>query len=393
MRGAGSNRRLTTDYLWGVLFMQASDWSDEFLDTMRQTGDPPTDAAVAEIFALGQAARVNDLLREFDRNSEEVPADLPPLLREFFEHQSTLPAWADMQRIERGNDLIGRYAPQIISILHCYSLPLCYVDARASQVLLLSQRIHTQTFRRIMETAQFVLDVMDEGGLGPRGRGRRSAQKIRLLHATIRHHMQKYPDWIAAGLHEMPVNQEDLVSTMFTFSVALPRGLMKLGIELSKDDREALYHIWSVVGALLGTDERLIPRDFETAAAFSDRLITRLAAPSEAGRVITHALLDYMRQVVPAPGFEHAAPTLVRHFCGDTLADMVDVPKADWTRLGVTLASGLGNVFGKLTDKLPLAAKLASQVGILILKGGVLSTNGGTRYSWRVPASVNEHWR
>ncbi len=373
--------------------MQATSWSDEFLNTMRQTGDPPTDAAVAEIFALGQAERVNELLRDFDRNSEEVPADLPPLLRDFFVNQAVLPAWADMQRIERGNDLIGRYAPQIVSILHCYSLPLCYVDARASQVLLLSQRIHNQTFRRIMETAQFVLDVMDEGGLGPRGRGRRSAQKIRLLHATIRYHMQKSPDWIAAGLNEIPANQEDLASTMFTFSVALPRGLMKLGIALDPKDRDALYHIWNVVGALLGTDERLIPPDFATGAALSDRLLTRLAAPSAAGRVVTRALLDYMRQAVPVPGLENAAPTLVRHFCGDALADMVDVPKADWTQLGITLASGLGNVFGKVTDKVPIAAKLASQVGMLILKGGVLLTNGGTRYNWRVPASVNEHWR
>src|SRR4051812_4814750 len=104
-----------TDSLTGRLFMNAANWSDELLDTMRQTGDPPTDAAVAEIFALGQADRVNQLLRDFDRNSQEVPADLPPLLREFFERQATLPAWADMQRIERGNDLIGRYAPQIVS--------------------------------------------------------------------------------------------------------------------------------------------------------------------------------------------------------------------------------------------------------------------------------------
>ena len=40
--------------------------------------------------------------------------------------------------------------------------------------------------QRIFETAQFLFDVLDEESLGEKGRGVRSAQRVRLMHAAIR---------------------------------------------------------------------------------------------------------------------------------------------------------------------------------------------------------------
>jgi hypothetical protein len=122
--------------------------------------------------------------------------------------------------MKRGSDVFGRYAPHVASILHCGFLPVCYGGAKGVEVLYRTKRIHGQVFRRIMETAQVVVDALDEDGLGPRGRGRRSAQKIRLLHATIRHFL--HTDWdMSRGL---PINQEDLAATIFSFSVITRAG-------------------------------------------------------------------------------------------------------------------------------------------------------------------------
>jgi hypothetical protein len=92
--------------------------------------------------------------------------------------------------MERGNDLFGRYAGHMLTILHCYSLPACFAAAKGVEVLYRTKRLQHQVSRRILETGQFLIDVLDEGGLGPHGRGRRSAQKVRLLHATIRHFLR-----------------------------------------------------------------------------------------------------------------------------------------------------------------------------------------------------------
>ncbi|MFJ7909518.1 hypothetical protein [Kitasatospora sp. NPDC096204] len=84
----------------------------------------------------------------------------------------------------------------IASILLRGSLPLCCTCGNGAEVLARSQRLTSGVYRRLAETSQFVVDVLDEDGLGPTGHGLRSARKIRLLHATMRHHA---PPRVPAG--------------------------------------------------------------------------------------------------------------------------------------------------------------------------------------------------
>lgn len=364
-------------------------WTDELLESMRTAGDPIADEAIAEAFELGQVRRVNEMLADFHKNDQVVPADLPPRLKAFFQDMSALPEWAEMARIERGNDLFGRYGGHMVSILHCYSLPACYGGAKGAEVLYRSKRIHGQVSRRIMETAQFLIDTLEEGGLGSHGRGRRSAQKIRLLHATLRHFLRHRADWdMRLGL---PINQEDLAGTMCSFSVLIPRGLAKLGVALPTQDRDDFFHIWCVIGYLLGVDQRLMPRDVDDGEALTDTILRRQWAPSQAGQVITKALVDYLQDMLPGPALDGAPPTLIRYLAGDTVADMLAVPPADWTSLALQLQSGASWGYGKMGDTSALAAKLSSQLGLVLLKGGVGMSNWGNRYDWTIPESETAH--
>ncbi|MGQ0776185.1 MAG: hypothetical protein ACT4NY_17455 [Pseudonocardiales bacterium] len=129
---------------------------EELLDSMRQVGDPVADAAIAEVFEMDAVGRVNDLLTGFRRNGEGVPVDLPPLLGQYFAETTTLPDWADTAAIDRGQQLWGRYGPHMATILHAYSLPVCYGWSKAAQVLYRTTRIHTNATRRVVETAQFL---------------------------------------------------------------------------------------------------------------------------------------------------------------------------------------------------------------------------------------------
>ncbi len=370
--------------------MVAMTVDEQALDSMRQQGDPLADAAIAQAFELGAVGRVNDLLAGLKRNGDPIPADLPPLIREYFADTATLPAWADRAAIERGRALWGRYGPHMASILHGYSLPVCYGWAKAAQVLYRTTRIHTQATRRVMETTQFLQDVMVDGGLlAPDGYGLRSAQKIRLLHASIRYFLRTSDDW-DAGLLGLAVNQEDLAATMGTFSVCLPRGLVKLGVNLSEQDRDDCFHVWSVVGHLIGVDARLMPHTFAEGITLTDRIWTRQTAASEAGRVLTAALVKSMRDTL-GPALYGAPPTLIRHLSGDHLADLLAVPPADWTALAVPVATGLSTSYGQLGDHTPLAANLSSKAGELLLSAALRAANRGNRYDWTVPESEAQH--
>ncbi|MEU6863461.1 oxygenase MpaB family protein [Streptomyces sp. NPDC046876] len=253
-------------------------------------------------------------------------------------------------------------------------------------MLHLSTRLTEGVFRRLMETAQFVVDVLETGGLGPAGRGIRSAQTIRLLHATMRYHLSRHDAWDTAW--GVPVNQEDLAGTLMSFSVVIPKGLAKLGVELPAADRDAYFHLWRVVGHVLGIDERLNADRFEDAAALMDTILRRQQRPSEAGTRLTKGVLDFIRECLPGPMFAGVGPSLIRHLAGDHAADVVSVPPADFRKLALQATDPLSFGYGKSGDAVPLLAKASNELGLAVFKQGLKMTNKGQRYRWQVPTGL-----
>ena len=194
----------------------------------------------------------------------------------------SLPEWADPQLIQTGEDLFWRYGTKLILVLYCYSLPFCYLGRNGVQVLALTTRLASNPTRRIVETAQLLVDVMQAGGLTtPTGRGRRSIQKVRLMHAAIRQLAPTAPQWKAS--FGLPVNQEDLAGTLMSFSWIALDGLDKLGVEVTPAEREAFLHCWLVIGHLLGIQPELLPRDVASAKGTGRRYCRSPVRPVSRG--------------------------------------------------------------------------------------------------------------
>src|SRR5207244_12288164 len=132
-----------------------------------------------------------------------------------------LPEWADHDLIRQGQERFKDWGPQIILSLFCASLPSAYAAKRGVQVLALTARLDTDTKRRIMETGQFLVDVLQPGGLDDEGAGRRSIQRVRLMHATVRTLVKlraKQDPSIWKDDYGTPINQEDLAGTLQSFA-------------------------------------------------------------------------------------------------------------------------------------------------------------------------------
>src|SRR5581483_7387456 len=134
------------------------------------------------------------------------------------------------------------YGPQVILNLFCYSLPFCYAARKGVQVVWLTSRRYTNPTRRIIETAQMVVDVMRPGGLSAGGTGVKTAQKVRLMHAGVRHQIHAYTGWNAE--FGEPINQEDMAGTLMSFSWVVVDGLRRLGMGLNDAEAEAYLHAW-----------------------------------------------------------------------------------------------------------------------------------------------------
>ncbi|HTJ82686.1 MAG TPA: oxygenase MpaB family protein [Polyangiaceae bacterium] len=353
--------------------------SHEELDAARQVGDPPADALAQ---SLGRDAWVvNAALRHLHDNGAPLPDATPRSVRDFFETHVAIPSWADARRIRRAQQFASRHLFHVTVSLFCASLPISYAAERGARVLVATGRMQGDELdKRVNETAQFILDIVAEDGFGPRGSAVRAIQKVRLVHAAVRTHLQ------ARGFDdsEVAINQEDQLGTLFSFSALVIRSLRKLGVQITDTEADDYHHLWHVVGAMLGIREDLLPPTYFAAHELGDRISARQLRGSEHGRLLMKTLLAGMEAHVP---HLRAAPRhLVRHLIGDRLADELGVPGADAFR--TTRAAF------QLLPRLPiaplggLARRLTPIVGRPLLEAVVAAKLGGIPPTFAMPERV-----
>jgi hypothetical protein len=177
----------------------------------------------------------------------------------------------------------------------------------------------TRLDRRVNETAQFVLEVLAENGFDTGGAAIRSIGKVRLVHAAVRARLVG-----KLGDEDAPINQEEMLGTLITFSVVVVRSVRMLGVSMSEQEAEDFFHLWRAVGAMMGIEEALLPSGYDEALAVARRIAARQFGPSEDGQALMRELLAGIERHVS--GFTWLPQYLVRYLVGDPVADWIGVP-------------------------------------------------------------------
>jgi hypothetical protein len=87
---------------------------------------------------------------------------------------------------------------------------------------------------------------------------------LRTYHARIRHDLQQRRksehrvDELLGHRNKVPLNQEDLLAMLLTFTVSVFEVLERCGIAWSPDEQEAYLHLWDVIGDRLGIGTRVV---------------------------------------------------------------------------------------------------------------------------------------
>jgi hypothetical protein len=365
-------------------------WTDTVLDPMRQVTDPLADAVVADVFQHGQAEAVNALMQTLIEN-DDLPSDqLPQGIREYLAISAQLPLWADRACMQAGERVFWRYGPEIIMALFCYGLPSCYAAAKGVQVLALTTRLFSNPTRRVIETAQMVIDVMAPGGLAAHGRGVRTAQKVRLMHAAVRYQLATHGLWNPAW--DRPINQEDLAGTLLAFSWVCLDGLRQMGFELSVDEAESYLHSWNVVGHLLGIQEALLPTQVAHAEALVRAIQRRQYAACAEGQMMTQALVAMMQYHLPGNIFDAFPAALIRLLLGEEYADVLAVERH---RMAEVLLGPWRHLFALkdgLMDHASALRRLREIFSRKLIEGLLLVGRGGQRIAFRIPTELRQTW-
>ena len=352
-----------------------------FVDrTWRQVGDETADALFEQLDGGGAVWAVNALLAGVRKNGQPLPVALPTELASFLVRAGELPRWADPTRLDRAARWADARLPYVSISLLCASLPILFCGAKGAAVLHATGRMIEDVDRRVNETGRFVLDVVAPGGFGPSGSAIVSALKVRLMHAAVRKHVRGRPG-VAAD--EVPINQEDMLGTLLAFSLVALRAMRRLGLPITAPEREDYWHLWRVVGHLLGVRGELLPRDHGDASRLLDRMMDHMTAPSAAAmgegarqpsnphaRALMAALLAGMERHVPSEALANVPRQLVRHLVGDRMAELLAVAlpvapslawtrAADWlTRSGPSMVVRLGPILGRMLHEKIVDVKL-----------------------------------
>ncbi|KAF9990304.1 hypothetical protein BGZ75_002618 [Mortierella antarctica] len=191
-----------------------------------------------------------------------------------------VPDWVDWDRVQRGQ--------QITKVLNSTG----YLSGK-------------RTKERVLETSQFVLDVVHSlDNLQPgSGTAWKSIIQVRFLHAGVRSRLLKisraHSRYYNLEEHGVPINQEDLLGTLFSFSNTMWRVMeTRMDVHMTTQEREDYLHLWRYVGYMMGVGDILgVTQTPERADACLESIVLHLADPdSESGRLCSTLLRNIAPQ-------------------------------------------------------------------------------------------------
>ncbi len=369
----------------------ANEWTDERLDALRLQGDPEADEVIQKIFARDEVGAVTELLTHLLDNNDPIPEALPDDVEEYFRTTGQVsPAEVAQARI--GENFFATHGPEIMLTLCCSSLPFDYANKRAVGVLYQTGFLNKRPNRRVAQTAQMILDVMAPGGLTSDGFGIRSAQKVRLMHAAIRHLILTNKDraWDVDKLG-IPINQADLLYTLMSFSQVVLDGLRRMKLDVTRREGEAYLASWRIVGRIMGIEPSVIPKSLEEAAALTRRMAKREHGASHEGAVMIEALAGLVGDVLGRP-LAMFRWSLIRFFVSPSVCRMLGVPRHPVRDRIAHSITGLALLLDHAVDRPGPMRRWFRSFSVRMIQFFIEQELGPTSRTFRIPEQLHRDW-
>jgi len=314
--------------------------TEEQACSWRRLGDPLCDDALRAVFPSSSSSVGQDLLASIEQYAAEHPdcSATTAFLEEVFqvpEFESRVTSrdvrLAQELFLDNSIEIVqallhyslagGFASPRIVRTLQAVSYLVPHVKKNPQSKSMgssvstsdASARVtnasNERTFVRLLETFQFVLDVLDCNAmplparrdpdisadsdnaqtrskddstiayLMPGGAGWRSTVNVRLLHAVAR--MRARERWRREGMNDVedgriPINQEELGATLAAFSTIPVWCLHRLNVPPSEAHTAAYLSLWRHVGFYLGVSPSILSRHFSSPIA-ADKFIATTA--------------------------------------------------------------------------------------------------------------------
>jgi hypothetical protein len=222
----------------------------------------------------------------------------------------------------------------------------------------------------------------------PGGAGYIAARRVRLMHAAVRWLIlnQTKEPWDTPGLG-LPINQEDLLDTVLTFTEVVFEVFDRAGVGYSDADAANHIHLWSFIGYLLGIEEDLLPLDREATKALMAHVRSFHFEASDAGKALTEALLAQGREAMP-PFLKGLPATALRWYVGDEVAEVTGVGRPDWTRLMFGPLAALSAQVSAVEAHTRFLRGMSAWLGRCMLEVAIAAGRGADRARFAIPEEL-----
>ena len=292
----------------------------------RTLGDENADEIIRKLVELKGIAFLRQMMPFMSDYQNISFQNQPQILQEFLIKNSFLPSFFDKKKLIRTTDFYRENQQNIGLILGIYSLPYCYLGADGAKVLYFSERIRNDTYKRLLETGNFLKAVMTYDTWTEQ-RIFAICLKIRLLHAAIRYFTLHSNRWDMTW--GFPINQEDMLGTNLAFSLVVLRGMEKLGYQVDESYGSAYLNTWNVIGFLLGIKPEIVPNNYLEAVKTDKLIAKRQFRQSLEGQELTSSLIQVIRGFAPNKLTADLLQEQSRMLLGEKYAKMLGIAETN----------------------------------------------------------------
>jgi hypothetical protein len=199
----------------------------------------------------------------------------------------------------------------------------------AGKPLTFTGRYASNAATRSIEVGSWLMAVTAPSGLQRRGPGFERTVRVRMIHAHVRAHLSRHPDW-DADAWGLPIPPSYMIFTLAEFCSIAVRAMTQLGVRYTDAEFDDIVHLWRCVGHFVGVDDDLLPITPDDYARIEALYALTSPGPDEGDRAFVAAMTRFQ-----AAELAHLLPTswtpaiihgLQRAFIGDTAADDLAIP-------------------------------------------------------------------
>lgn len=236
--------------------------ADHYVPLLFQKDDLADDV-VNDIFLTRNFGEALQLVSKFITGENPI-AEAPKSLQLMLAQMTDVPAWVDWNLINLGSAFCNRSGKSGLIVLRNYSLMLGYQSAAINKPLIATGALHSGAVKRIADTTNFWYAVTGKNALQKPNDGFMYCLRTRLVHAYSRIMIKKNVPWKLSDQAE-PLNYWDMQATYIGFSLIYMQGLEKLGVAISDEEKDAVYHLWKYIGYLIGIPTNILPANEQQA--------------------------------------------------------------------------------------------------------------------------------